>query len=34
MIESQHIICIRYGAVFLESDLDDMLGIALNVKDN
>jgi hypothetical protein len=34
MIESQHSICIRYGAEFLESDLDDKLGIALNVRDN
>src|SRR5258708_7426017 len=33
MIESQQIICVKYGAEFLESDLDEKLGIALNVRD-
>ncbi|KRF31683.1 hypothetical protein ASG93_04925 [Paenibacillus sp. Soil787] len=34
MIESQQIICVKYGAAFLESDLNEKLGIALNMRDN
>lgn len=32
MIESQQSICVKYGAEFLESNLDEKLGIALNVR--
>jgi hypothetical protein len=34
MIVSQQEICVKYGAEFLKSDLDEKLGIALNVRDN
>lgn len=35
MIElEQHKICVKYSAEFLECDLNEKLGIALNVRDN
>jgi hypothetical protein len=34
MIESQHSICNKYGAEYLESILNKKLGIALNVRNN